>query len=144
MTNIDTKEALDVRAVFRLVTRCWPYYRPQLKHILTYIGCTLLIGALFFSFWFVADDLIQNKIGVGEPLQPLQAHLLMLDESYLKGDDESKRLSEAQRKQVRANVVILTLTFVFVVFVGSSPLWYYQVWIFQRVNQKLRVEMLSK
>ena len=144
MTNIDTKEALDVRAVFRLVTRCWPYYRPQLKHILTYIGCTLLIGALFFSFWFVADDLIQNKIGVGEPLQPLQAHLLMLDESYLKGDDEPKRLSEAQRKQVRANVVIFTLTFVFVVFVGSSPLSYYQVWIFQRVNQKLRVEMLSK
>ncbi len=144
MNDLDTKEALDIKAIFRLVWRCWPYYRPQLKHILTYIGCSIFIGALFFSFWFVADDLIQNKIGIGEPLQPLQAQLLLLDGSYLKGDDESKQLSEAQRKQVRANVVILALTLVFVIFIGSSPLEYYQVWIFQRVNQKLRVEMLNK
>jgi len=93
----------------------------------------------------VADDLIQNKIGLGERLQPLQATLLFMGDDYVTtGEDNEAGLSDTQRKDVRTHFLMAAGIWVLITYGSLAPLWYYMVWIFQQVNQQLRIEMLGR
>ena len=76
-------EGLDLKAIAKLVWRTWPYLRPQLPHLLTWIGLTLLVEVVFIASTLVAFDLFNNKVLLGEKLEPIQASLLQLDQDYV-------------------------------------------------------------
>ena len=94
---------------------------------------------------FLANDLVENKILLGKPLQPIQATLLLVNEDYLETSfEDNELLTENQRKRVRLGVIIGGAIFMLILTVGVAGGWYYNVWIFQQINQRLRVEMLGK
>ncbi len=145
MSSTDADEALDVGSALRLVRRCWPYYRPQLKHIVAYIIAGCIVGVLALGAMVVAEDIIQNKIGLGQRLQPLQATFLFIGDEYVtNGQEQEAILSATQRQNIRSRFMVAAAIWTLVIFVSLAPLWYYAVWIFQRVNQQLRIEMLSR
>tara|TARA_Y100000022_G_scaffold42402_2_gene35041 strand:+ start:8905 stop:10731 length:1827 start_codon:yes stop_codon:yes gene_type:complete len=104
-----------------------------------------VLGALALGAAFIGTDLIENKIILGEKLEPLQATMLLLDEDFVSSAGaENGQLGLEQRKAVRERVIVLAGVLA-VLLVGISVcVWYYMTWIFQRVNQDLRVEMLSR
>lgn len=125
--------------------RCWPYYRPMLKHLLTFLVLNVLMAALFMGIYFVGNDLIENKILVGHRLQPMQATILMVGEDYVTtGVDDEPPLTDEQRKRVRLGVIVVAamLWIYFAVYLAAAT--YYHAWIFQQINQRLRVEMLGQ
>ena len=134
-----------VKEAFKLAWRCWPYYRPQAKHLATFVLINSVLGALALGAAFIGTDLIENKIILGEKLEPLQATMLLLDEDFVSSAGaENGQLGLEQRKAVRERVIVLAGVLA-VLLVGISVcVWYYMTWIFQRVNQDLRVEMLSR
>ena len=71
--------------------------------------------------------------------------MLLLDEDFVSSAGaENGQLGLEQRKAVRERVIVLAGVLA-VLLVGISVcVWYYMTWIFQRVNQHLRVEMLSR
>ena len=73
----ETADDRSLRAIFRLVWRCWPYYRPQLKHLITIVALNSLIGVAYFGGIVVVTDLVENKILLGNKLEPVQATLLL-------------------------------------------------------------------
>lgn len=145
LTEEDDRQNYSVREVLKLVWRCWPYYRPQLKHLLTYIGLNSLIGLILIAVYFVGFDLIENKVLLGERLQPMQATVLFLGEEYVTtGEEDEAKLSDDQRARVRNGVLVVGVLTWLLLTTYSAAARYYRAWIFQQINQQLRVEMLGR
>ena len=138
-------ESGSVKEAFKLAWRCWPYYRPQAKHLATFVLINSVLGAFALGAAFIGTDLIENKIILGEKLEPLQATMLLLDEDFVSSAGaENGQLGLEQRKAVRERVIVLAGVLAVLLLGISVCVWYYMTWIFQRVNQHLRVEMLSR
>lgn len=138
-------ESGSVKEAFKLAWRCWPYYRPQAKHLATFVIINSLLGVLVLGAAFIGTDLIENKIILGEKLEPLQATMLLLDEDFVaSAGAENGQLGLEQRQAVRERVIVLAGALAVLLLGISVCVWYYMTWIFQRVNQDLRVEMLSR
>ena len=148
------------RKMFRLALKTWPYMRPMLKHLLV-IGAFGLSGGLVGMVTvFVGTDLWMNKVLVGEKLQPLQATVLFVDDEYVTGDPQKlgkelapsagqgqsieAGLTQDQRKTVRNRLIIWGIVgSVLTTLIGMFA-WYYTTWIWQRINQNLRVAMTER
>jgi ABC-type multidrug transport system fused ATPase/permease subunit len=138
-------ESGSVKEAFKLAWRCLPYYRPQAKHLATFVLINSVLGAVALGAAFIGTDLIENKIILGEKLEPLQATMLLLDEDFVSSAGaENGQLGLEQRKAVRERVIVLAGVLAVLLLGISVCVWYYMTWIFQRVNQDLRVEMLSR
>ena len=138
-------ESGSVKEAFKLAWRCWPYYRPQAKHLATFVLINSVLGAFVLGAAFIGTDLIENKIILGEKLEPLQATMLLLDEDFVSSAGaENGQLGLEQRKVVRERVIVLAGVLAVLLLGISVCVWYYMTWIFQRINQDLRVEMLSR
>ena len=132
-------------SIFSLVWRCWPYYQPMVRHLIAWVALSAISGAVLLGCSFVANDLIENKILLGQKLQPLQAKFLWLDETYVgRISDIKSLLSDEQRRDVRFGLVVWAVLLVILFLVSSAFIVYYMVWIFQQINQKLRIEMLTR
>jgi ATP-binding cassette, subfamily B, bacterial len=140
---------VDVQPTFRrlahLILRAWPYYRPQLKHLVTYLLLNVLAGAIILVAGLIGNDLLNNKVLVGTPLQPMQATLLLLDDSYVVGArEDAESLTSEQRQTVRNRLLSWGLVGLLLLLASFSLGWYYMTWIYQRINQDLRLAMLAK
>ena len=133
----------------QLLIKAWPFMRPLLKHWLILVSLTIFISLIFAGATFVGTDLFNNKILVGDKLQPLQAKVLLLGESYTSQDIDdnvnmTEVLSEEERKVVRDRFLIWVLLITIIIVPTGAGILYYNVWIWQMLNQNLRVAMMSK
>jgi ABC-type multidrug transport system fused ATPase/permease subunit len=145
LTAQDEQKDFSLKDLLKLTWRCWPYYRPLLKHLITYFAISIFMGLLFVVVYFVGFDLIENKILLGERLQPAQATILFVGEEYVTtGEDDELLLTDEQRQRVRNSVLIVAAFIWLLLTTYSAAARYYQAWIFQMINQQLRVEMLSR
>ena len=143
MTEVDVQPTF--RRVAHLILRAWPYYRPQLKHLVTYLLLNVLAGAIILVAGLIGNDLLNNKVLVGTPLQPMQATLLLLDDSYVVGArEDAESLTSEQRQTVRNRLLTWGLVGLLLLLASFSLVWYYMTWIYQRINQDLRLAMLAK
>ncbi len=132
--------ALDIPAVYHLAVRTLPYLRPALAELrpLLWVGAPILLLSL--PTGMLGADLFLNRMLNGEPLTPFEAWLLRLDPAVFV---EVEALSVAARGAIRDRLVIGTVALT--VFMTPVMLWgaYKILMIAQRINQILRVEMVS-
>ena len=90
---------LTLKTIGKLILRTWPYYKPQLKHLIAFLILNMAMGGIIGVATLVGYDVLNNKVLLGKPLQPLQSTLLGLDESYLENEQAaiSKSGTEAAR-----------------------------------------------
>ncbi|NCF44456.1 MAG: ATP-binding cassette domain-containing protein [Proteobacteria bacterium] len=139
------ENATTLRETLALAWRCWPYYRPQAKHLATFVLVNSILGAMVLGVAVLGADLVENKVLLGEKLEPLQASLLVLGDEFVSGAEADEApLSTAQRVQLRQRIIYAGAVLALLLLSISVVVWYYQTWIFQRVNQQLRVEMLAR
>ncbi|MDE0440970.1 MAG: ABC transporter ATP-binding protein [Gammaproteobacteria bacterium] len=137
------------RRILQLALKCWPFIRPLIKHLLILIAGAALVSLVLFAVFLLGTDLFNNKILVGDKLQPLQAQLLFVDESFVLEDiadnvNERELLTDSQRKTVRTRVIIWGAGLLVVLAPIAGILLYYNIWIWQMINQNLRVAMIAK
>ena len=138
-------ETLGWRQLGRLALRTWPFIRPLLKHVVALLVLGALSGIFLAVLWVVASDLFMNKVLVGEPLQPLQAVMLDLDESYVTtGAEDEPGMSREQRRTVRDRLMVWFAVAGIVALGGLATLPYYGTWIRHHINQNLRVAMIER
>ena len=147
--NIKDLPPMGPRRFIQLLIKAWPFMRPLLKHWLILVSLTIFISLIFAGATFVGTDLFNNKILVGDKLQPLQAKVLLLGESYTSQDIDdnvnmTEVLSEEERKVVRDRFLIWVLLITIIIIPTGAGILYYNVWIWQMLNQNLRVAMMSK
>lgn len=153
-----------------LVVRSIPFMFPMWPHILFMF--VLGWGLAFFNTFAdtVMDDMWNNKHLIGDKLQPGQAWLFMLDDSYVRSDllessdatdldetaeaneesveeednEEVEKLTIDQRRKVRNHMYFgYAFRGLFGLLQGVT-LGYYFTWIWQNVNHYLRVAMIER
>lgn len=161
---------LTFKVMFRLALRTWPFMRPMLKHLIALVmlaGVGVISG---ISGAFLGTDLFNNKVLLGEKLQPLQAVILFVDESYVTTDlrqlgtqqdepnlnsattvleksekvEPKEQMTPSQRRVVRNRLIMWGIVGGIIATLLGFCGWYYTVWIWQSVNQNLRVAMVQK
>jgi len=80
--------------IIRVVSACWPFARPYLKHIIGLYLIGLVLSGIALVSGFMGADIFNNKILVGDKLQPFQAFVLVLDESYVIVSDDADAVEE--------------------------------------------------
>ena len=165
--SVEVPPTMTLRGMFHLGLKTWPFMRPMLKHLLVLFalafsgGLTALVGTFF------GTDLFYNKVLIGEKLQPIQATVLFLGEEYVttdplklgkkttgksasdaKQDSESAdvepEMTQAQRKTVRNRLLIWSAIGGAAVAILGFAAWYYSTWVWQSINQNLRVAMVER
>lgn len=99
------------------------------------LALSLLVPSLLFL------DLFWTRALQGEPLPAVQASLLGLDPAIAV---HVKELSVAVRRSVAIRTVVGGVVITAVALPLFFALYYYQIWILQRINQALRVELLDR
>lgn len=154
---------IGARLMLRLGLRTWPYMRPLLRHLLVLLALAIASLPAGLVAGTVGVDLLANKVLVGEKLQPLQARVLLLGEEYVdaqtprdqdaaveREDDEAAagerqpELTPSQRRTVRNRLVIWSIVGAVFGALLAFSMYYYSVWIWQCVNQNLRVAMVER
>jgi ABC-type multidrug transport system fused ATPase/permease subunit len=135
------RETLTTRQLLRLFLRTWPFLKPEWKHIVGWFSLQFLSGVVVSLLMVLLLDVLNNKVLLGEPLEPLQADLMLLDDSYVAVSE----LSDEQRRAVRLRMIIYTVIgyLLLVVLIQRMVTTYYEMWIAQRVNQNLRATMVA-
>ena len=127
--------------VLKLFLRTWPYIKPVGWHVIGWFCLAMVIGGVVGSVAMTGTDLFNNKVLDAQPVQPLQATLLLLDSSYV----DAEELSVEQRRVVRNRIIIYGAFFVLVFQMLADYLGvvYWETWIAQTINQNLRVKMIE-
>jgi ABC-type multidrug transport system fused ATPase/permease subunit len=135
-------DRMGMRVTARLFRRCLPYLRPVKWHLaaLTVAGAILLPALVVLGY--LAITIVWNGILAGEPLDSAQARFLGMSPAELV---EVGKITPGVRSAIARRLfwwrlipLALPLTALFL------ALAYYQLWILQRINQQLRVEMMAR
>ena len=134
------EDSLHLRLVGRILLRCLHLLVPVRRHvILLFIGFTILtlillpIGLLFV-------DTLWTRVLQGNPMLEIEAwffNVPVAAATSATGFDTELRRLVAERLIIWSVLLAAALA---PPFIG---LYYYQIWILQRVNQKLRVDLLA-
>ena len=132
---------LDFRQVLRVFLRTWPFIRPSLKHLVVFVcasGIGFLVGA---GMTLLLIGLATTGIMSAKPLGPIFIAIYGLDPAmYLNVESLS---AEARLGLAWPTVVTaITSAVIFLSFAGS--LYYYSVWIFQCINQRMRIQLIDQ
>ena len=143
--TIDTvMPAITLRRMGALMLKTWPFIRPMLKHLILFMAVGLVASIIFSGTALLAQDLLSNKVLVGNKLQPLQAALLLLDDTYVTTGADGETMNATQRKVVRDLLVAWFAVGAVVGLTLLALLGYYGTWIWHCINQNLRVEMIER
>lgn len=133
-------DRLHMRLVFRILLRCLGLLRPVRKHVLWlfagFATMTLLIAPLMLIF----IDTLWTRVLQGKAMLEIEAIFFGLPVELA---TTAAGFDQAMRSLVAARLIWWGAggaAIAIPIFIG---LYYYQVWILQRVNQKLRVDLLS-
>ena len=136
-----SQEPGSLREFVTVVRRCVRLLRPLRGHLLLlcagFAGLTLLIVPPSLLFL----DLVWTRALQGHPLPELHATLLGLDPASAVAVDA---LSPELRRAVARRTIVAAVALASVALPLFLGLWYYQVWILQRLNQLLRLELLER
>jgi len=110
-------------------------------HIVYYYGLEALMGLGFMLMGLVMTEVVNQSVLQNEPLMPGLAEMLGYPEM---SNEVTSRLTEAQRMALRW----APIKFEFVLFLVLWPLGlvvpYYTLWIYQRINQDLRLALVDQ
>jgi len=163
----DQTPRMSFRRMATLAWKTWPFMRPMLLHLVILgvgMGGAGLVG---FASAFIGVDLMTNKVLLGQKLQPLQATVLFVGDEYVttrietvetpaktsaKSGGKSKavlpdvepELTPPQRKIVRNRLLIWTVIGAVLGAIGWAIIPYYVMWVWQSINQNLRVAMVER
>ena len=135
-------DRLSLRVISRVLFRCVPLLKEQRTwlHLLGLLAATSMLTLvlappilfLIQAFWTVLD---------GGLLTATQAGLLRLDPAVVTAADA---FGAEARKQALTHIVFATMALVPIGLPCALAIFYYRVWVLQRINQVLRLRLLDK
>ena len=115
--------------------------RPVRGHLLGLFGGFSLLAIALIPVGVLLMDAFWTRVLQGQPLTALQAGLLGLDPAVVAGTGP---LDPEVRRQVLRRILAVSVGVGLVAVPCGMALYYYQVWILQRVNQLLRIRLLDR
>lgn len=134
-------DRLGFRQVVGIFLRTIPYIRPLIPHLLKFVSATAVVFLWGAIVGLLLGGLVYNNILTDKPVGSLAATLLGLDfATYV----DVERLGEVQRLELRWDALLLGALWFAGIGPGVALLAYYRIWIFQRINQNLRLRLMEQ
>jgi ABC-type multidrug transport system fused ATPase/permease subunit len=124
-----------------LLRRCLPMLAPVRAHLVRFALAVAALGLIGTSLGALLLDLHWTRVLQGEPLTPFEARLLALDPAVSVQVDA---LDAATRRSVRNRELAIGIGLVALIAPLGAALAYYLLWILQRINQELRLELFQR
>lgn len=134
-------DRLSLRLLVRLLLRSARLLAPVRLHLLGLFGGFGLLALVFLPLGILLFDTFFSRVLEGRPLLPVEAAVLGLEPARFADVDV---LSAGAREEVLARVVAVGLAAATLAAPAVMALSYYQIWILQRVNQLLRLDLLER
>ncbi len=134
------EDRLRMRLVFGIMLRCLSLLRPVRKHVLGLFAGFGTMTVILAPAVLIFIDTLWTRVLQGKPMLEIEALLFGVPVEIATteaGFDEALRGLVAERLIWGGAMGVAAVIPIFI------ALYYYQVWILQRVNQKLRVDLLS-
>lgn len=135
------QDRLGFRLVIQILLRCAPLLREVKGQLVGLVAAWTLVGTVGLGLLAGFLMILWEPILLGKPLSSLQASVLGLDPVQALGVSE---LDAATRKEAAYQLLIRSGAVLPVVLVGVLGVWYFQVWLLQRVNQLLRLRLMDR
>ena len=132
---------LDFRRVVHIFLRTWPFIRPSLRHLVIFVLVSVAIALFSAALLFIITGLMNGAIVGGKPLGQLHVAIYGLDPAVYVDVEE---LAPDARRSLRWLVILTTIPLVVAAAGGGIALYYYSVWIFQGINQRMRVSLIDR
>lgn len=134
-------DRLGFRLVLRILLRCRPWILAMRGHLLLLVAAFAGLAVFLVPVGLLLFDVTWTRVLRGEPLTPLEARLFFVDPAV--GVDVAT-LSAELRRTLAARVVWLGAGLAALLTPLFIGLFYYQVWILQRINQLLRLALFER
>ena len=132
---------LSFRRVVQIFLRTWPFIRPAIRHLVVFVLVSVVVAVFIAALGFVITGLMNGGIVGGKPLGQLHITIYGLDPAvYL----DVAELGPDARRSLRWLVILTTIPLVTAAIGGGAGLYYYSVWIFQGINQRMRVALIDR
>jgi ABC-type multidrug transport system fused ATPase/permease subunit len=135
------RDRMSLSLALLLLRRCIRLLRPIRGHLFAFFAGFSALAIAFVPVGVLLLDTFWTRVLQGNPLLDIEAHALGLDPAVFAG---SAALGAAERHAVLQRVIAVGLGFGALVTPLALALYYYQVWILQRLNQVLRVRLLER
>jgi ABC-type multidrug transport system fused ATPase/permease subunit len=135
------QDRLHFRLVVRILLRCLKLLRPVRGHVLRLVLGFSAVAVVLAPIGFLLFDLFWTRVLQGNPLTALEARLLGFDPAQTV---DVVAMAADVRQQVALSTVVLGTIVGLVAMPLFLGLWYYQVWILQKINQVLRLDLVDR
>jgi len=130
-----------LRRVLAVLWRCVSLLRGVKRHLFAFAGAVAGLALLALPPLLLLLDVFWTRVLEGQPLTPLEASLLRMDPAETVTVDALAR--EARLGAARRALAGFALAMV-VIAPLIAALVYYRIWILQRINQLLRLELFDR
>ena len=132
---------LNFRRVVHIFVRTWPFIRPAVKHLVIFVAVSVAIAVYSAVLVFIITGLMNGGIVAGRPLGQLHVAIYGLDPAVYVNVES---LSDEARLSLCWPVILSTIPLLLVAVGGALVLLYYGIWIFQGINQRMRVTLIDR
>ena len=134
-------EKLGFRWVLNIFLRTLPFIRPSLKHLVYFVVLSGVLALYTLFLTFIVFGLTTTGVVAGEPIGAVPVAIWGLDpDVYV----HVESLSDDARRELIWPTLISAMVLVGTIFPCGMALYYYSIWIFQQVNQCMRLELIER
>lgn len=137
----ESSDQLDFRRVVATFVRTWPFIRPSTRHIVNFVAISIVAALTGALLGLLLIQMATAGVMAGKPIGGIAAAIFGLDPAVFV---TAETLDAAARRALLWPCLILAIVGVAIgvgAFVGLS---YYSVWIFQAINQRMRLELIDR
>jgi ABC-type multidrug transport system fused ATPase/permease subunit len=136
-----TQDRMGFRLVVSILWRCVALLRPVRWHIVALLVGFSLVSVVTLPSILILFDLFWTRALEGQPLAAASAAQMGLDPAVTV---HVEKLGPEVRREIARQAMGLGFMVWGVLIPVGLGLWYYQVWILQRVNHALRIRLLDQ
>ena len=129
------------RWVVNIFLRTWPFIRPSLKHFFAFLGLSSGVALLGLFLTFIVFGLTTTSIVGADPVGSIAATIWRLDPDTFVNVEA---LSDDARRELIWPALITAMVLIGVLIGAGMGLAYYSIWIFQQVNQRMRLDLMER
>ena len=137
----ELSEKLSFRWVLNTFLRTWPFIRPSLKHFGIFLALSGIVALIGLFLVFVVFGFTTTGIVAGDPVGSVPVAVWGLDPNVYVNVDE---LTDEARRGLIWPAIITTIVLLVITVSAGIGLSYYSIWIFQEVNQRMRLELIDR
>ena len=135
------RDQFSARWVANIFLRTWPFIRPLRGHLVAYLGASGILALVTAFLSIIMIGLATSGVLAGKPVGGIAAFLFGLDPAVFV---EVDGLTADARRALLWPTLLTALILTGVAIPSALVLNYYAMWIFQQINQRMRVRLIDR